>query len=304
MLQIQDLSQSKLRSSSLDKLHGQKKALELTYSGDEVYSVSEDSITEAVRKKLESITGKSIYVIDKGNSFVGDFIDDLEYSNPTEVIDLGDFKEVKFKDFSLYRETSGSGGWYPQAFMDAKEIILPPKSTVEKGQKRLYILYVGDKYFKLPELEYPKIIAQFIKWAKKKKKLTFAKADDIWNHSNNIVLADKDSYPIVRPEDPTDTDRIDWYRTGLSCDGYPARNIKTEDDLVAYNNWLLGDYKKLVEKSNAAYKKVFKNDSWRWKREMNIPIPGKLDPTPITTITQDDIDQFISEVNNRYKVSR
>lgn len=299
MLQIQDLSQSKLRSSSLDKLHGQKKALDLTYSGDKVYSVSEDSTTEAVRKKLESITGKSIYVIDKGSSFVGDFIDDLEYSNPTEVIDLGDFKEVKFKDFSLYHEKSG---WWRQTFMDAKEIILPPKSIVEKGQKRLYILYVGDKYLKLPELEYPKIIVQFIKWAKKKKKLTFAKADDIWNHSNNVVLVDKNSYPILHPEDQ-DTDRIDWYRTGLSCDGYPARNIKTEDDLVAYNNWLLGDYKKLVEKSNAAYKKAFKgNSGWKW--EMNVPIPGKLDPTEITTITQDDVDQFISEVNNRYKVSR
>ena len=282
MLQIQDLSQSKLRSSSLDKLHGQKKALDLTYSGDEICGASEDTEAEAYRKDLERITGKAIYAIDKGESFVGHFIDDLKDSNPSEVIDLGDYEEVKFKDFSLYLKKSRWWG-SRRAYMDVKEIILPPKSTVEKGQKRLYILYVGGEYFKLPELEY--------------------KADDIWNHSHNVVLVDKDSYPIVQLKDQTDTDRIDWYRTGLSGKGYPARNIKTEDDLIAYNNWLLGDYKTLVEKSNAAYKKAFKgNSGWDW--EKNVLIPGKLDPTPITTITQDDVDQFISEVNNRYKVSR
>ncbi len=297
MLDIKDLAQSKLRSPSLDKLHGQRKAIELIYSGDKVDYAYDDEVGEGLRQRLEKITGKSICIIDKGGSFVSDFFSTVDKK---ELIDLeGEFYEIKFKDFSLYLERKFTGGWI-NTFMDAREIILPPKSTVERGIKRLYILRSDSEFYALPELEYPKAIAQFLKWAKKKKKLGI-EVDDIWNHSSKIVW-----------EGENEEKRIDWIWTE-TIEGYLVKNIKTEDDLVAYNLWLQSDYKKMVEESNAGYKSWMKNsgrftkgdyNSQFWKRRYARSIPNQLIPIQITGISQADVDQYIEETNNRYKVSR
>ena len=311
MLTINDLAQSKLRSSSLDKLHGQKKAIELCYSGDEVYHVSDDARTEEIRQRLEKATGKAVYVIDKGSSFVDEFFDSISESNPTEVIDIDDeFEEIKFTDFSLYHV---KGYTYSPVFMDAREIILPPKSTVERGIKRLYIVKLDGNLYKLPELEYPKIIVQFLKWAKKKKKLAINSIDEIWNYEKKIVF--------FKAGDSLGRDgAIDWYETGdgywgnqFFCNGYPVKNLKTEDDLVNYNDWLQSDYKSIIDASNKIYKKCWQADKRTpggaryhdsfWTGRIKT-VPYKLDPTEITTITQADVDQFINEWNNKYQVKR
>lgn len=277
MLTINDLAQSKLRSSSLDKLHGQKKAIELHYEGDEVYDVSDDARTEEVRQRLEKATGKTIYVIDKGGFFVDEFFDSISESNPTEVIDInGDFEEIKFTDFSLYHV---KGFTYSPVFMDAREIILPPKSEQSRGLRRLYILAYDGKLYNLPELEYPRTIVPFLKWLKKKKKLSYTSSPMVWNGDKKIY------------DNNGDLSWIDICCGGASY-GYPIKNLKTKEDIREYNTWLLGEYKTKVEAHNKINKYT------------NLIVPvTKLNPTELS-ITQSDVDQFINEWNNKYQVKR
>lgn len=311
MLTINDLAQSKLRPASLDKLHGQRKAINLYYSGDEVYATSDDEETEKIRQELENITSKTIYVIDKGGGFVDEFFNDVKLTNPSEIIDLENFYELRFSDFSLYCQKRHH--YWHRTFMDAREIILPPKSTVKKGAKRLYIVKIDGKIYKLPELEYPKIVVQFLKWAKKKKKLAFNSIDNLWNYDKKIVYFDVDDR-LGRGG------AIDWYETdgiyygnSFFCDEYPIKNLKTEDDLKGYNVWLQSDYKSLIEASNKIYNDCWESDKktpggqkyrdFFWSDNIKT-VPGDLKPTEITVITQGDIDQFIAETNNRYQVRR
>ena len=311
MLTINDLAQSKLRSSSLDKLHGQRKAIEFRYEGSEAYDFRDDEKTESIRQELEKLTGKTICVIDKGGSFVEDFFNNIKSEKPTELIDLGDFYELKFPDFSLYYLYK-AGYYWNTTFMDAREIILPPKSTSERGQKRLYIARINRKLYKLPELEYPKTMVQFLKWAKKKKKITFDHVD-LWNYEKKLVFF-KTGDSLGR-DGAVDWDEVEggWGSNPFFCEGYPIRNLKTEDDLIQYNTWLLGDYKTTIETSNKIYNKCWKANKsnprscysdYYWERRI-IDVPDKkLNPTEITTITQADVDQFINEWNNKYQVKR
>lgn len=280
MLTINDLAQSKLRSSSLDKLHGQRKAIDFSHEGSEVYDFRDDEETEKTRQELEEITSKTICVIDKGGSFVRDFFNNVKSTNPAELIDLGDFYEIKFPEFSLYWHYK-AGYYWDATFMDAREIVLPPKSTAEKGPKRLYVLAYDGKMYNLPELEYPRAIAPFLKWLKKKKKMSYTSAPAIWNGDRKIY---------------NKKGELDWVelRCGGSCYGYPVKNLKSKDDLREYNVWLLGEYKTEVEKYNKTCGgKYFKVSS----------PTTKLDPTEID-ITQTDIDDFIKEWNNKYQVKR
>lgn len=278
MLTINDLAQSKLRSSSLDKLHGQRKAIDFSHEGSEVYDFRDDEETEKTRQELEEITSKTICVIDKGENFVRDF---FRSTNPAELIDLGDFYELKFPEFSLYWHYR-AGGWNA-TFMDAREIILPPKSTAEKGPKRLYVLAYDGKMYNLPELEYPRAISPFLKWLKKKKKMSYTSAPAIWNGDKKIH---------------DEKGELNWVELMYgSCYGYPIKNLKSKDDLREYNVWLLGEYKAEVEK----YNKTLERTYGRYLKVVSLPT--KLDPTEIA-ITQADIDDFIKEWNNKYQVKR
>ena len=73
-----------------------------------------------------------------------------------------------------------------------------------------------------------------------------------------------------------------------SCSGYiPKKNIKTESEIQ--------DYIKVLEEEGNKKNSIFKYTKTiqRWKNEINNVI-----------ITQDDINQYIAEANNRYKIYR
>lgn len=276
MISIDRFTKSKHCSSGLDKLHGQKIAKELEHYGSEVETHSDKSGEER-RKKMENIIGKHAYRVDKGEWPLSNFFDEIQESSPEEILPVGEeVEEIRFTDFSIYRFKDGYA-----IYMDAKEVILPPKTKQERGSPRLYIIAYDRKIYNLPVLEYPKSIAPFLKWLKKKKKLSYTSAPTIWNGDKTKTLYDKSG-------------NIDWValRYDCSCYGYPIKNLKTKEDIDDYNSWLMGKYKADVEKHNKT------NGDFR-----RISDPTKLNPIEID-ITQVDVNEFIDSWNNKYQVKR
>ena len=242
--------------------------------GDEVLDTYELSDLELERQEVEKAIGKYIYYIDKGNSSLHDFFDDLRVSSPEEIIKIKDgLEEIKFTDFSVYRTEK-----YWGTYMDAKEVILPPKVKQIKGSPRLYILAYNGGMYNLPVLEYPKSIAPFLKWLKKKKKISYSSKPCIWNGDKTIY--DKSG-------------NLDWVEVMYNSSyGYPIKNLKTKEDISDYNTWLLSKYKPEVERYNKSV------------RMLHLVVPtAALNPTEID-ITQADVDEFIDFWNNKYQVKR
>ena len=267
----------KFAPSSLDKIHAKKEARDFEYYGDEYVDHGVDKRGEAARLEAEKIVGKTLYVIDKGEFPLGEFCDTLDNSEFIKHSD--DLFELEFEDFSVYGNNNWYGGRWHIQYMDAKEVILPLKKDLKRGAIRLYIIYVDGKLKYLPELEYPTTIAPFLKYLKKKKKLSYLGKPMLWNSDKTIF--DKDG-------------KISYEWNWNCCKGYPMRNIKSLEGLNEYNTWLYGkEVGSLINDWNA--------DSTCYTK-IHLP-KDKLDPERID-ITQADVDDFIVEQNSRYQVKR
>ena len=73
------------------------------------------------------------------------------------------------------------------------------------------------------------------------------------------------------------------------------KNIKSEEDLIDYNGWIETEYRDWITN---VYSKEWKN-----VRVLDKSKAVKINPT-LLEIKQEDIDQFVTDYNNRFKVER
>lgn len=290
-MKIQDFLDSGFIGKTTDKLKGSSVGIDIRYSGS--YSeVSPDSYAEKARQDVSRLTGKKIWSVVKGKIASMEFLFWAVENKPDDVIYLGEgYYEVPFEEFSIYGKYSKYHLGI-EVLMDAKEVILPPKSTATLAKlSRTYVLSRADStfhYYLLPYLNYPNSLAPFIKWLGKKKKLVI-KDLVIWNKDQNIYKS------------PGAINLITWGNDVQADLGAPMRNIKTEDDLNDYNEWLEKEVGPDLEKAKASDP----GGSALWEKMVRcFHCPTKIDVVKVD-ITQSDIDDYIKEVNGpTFKVIR
>ena len=74
------------------------------------------------------------------------------------------------------------------------------------------------------------------------------------------------------------------------------KNIKSEEDLIDYNSWIETEYRDWIVN---VYNKNWTRREFQGKPERAV----KINPT-LLEIKQEDIDQFVIDYNNRFKVER
>lgn len=241
----------------LDSIHGNRGNV----PKDSYYLYEMDLKADATElEKAEHIAKEKLWLVDKGESFVYDFM------GKHDGVDLGnnctryDFEQ----DVRFYRIR------FLGIYMNVRRVVLPPKKTVEVGKtKRLYILKDWRNLYKTPMLLFPPSLKELLKWLKKKKKIKLGKDIEIWNHNETL-----DS----------------WTYTYT-----PMKNIKSEEDLIDYNNWIETEYRDWIDNVHSK--------EWRNVRGMDKSKAVKINPT-ILEITQEDVDQFVVDYNNRFSVER
>lgn len=280
-------------TSKLDSIHGNK-GLD-GYSLVVCKEAVEDKYEVSKIKAIETKVGESIFSIDKGEGPLIDFFSS-DLVKDEDVEDLGNgLWRIRFQDGINFYSTSR--WYYGDTYMNVRRIVLPPRKKVEPGKERLYILR-GDKCYKLPFLKYPSSIKDLMKWLKKKKKTSFDLSSvTLWNY-NQSIREQKYKYESDWKEgkDPKLMVPDIW-----NFSYQPVRNIKTEADIIAYNEWINTEYKAFIKDELNPY--VIKSGwSDRMKKDPSrvIPLTGLIE----IRITQTDIDQFCNEYNNRYKVER
>ena len=241
----------------LDSIHGNRGNLPENSS----YLYEMDLKADATElEKAEHMAKEKLWMIDKGASFVWEFMrrhNGEDLGNGNERYDFE--QEVRF----YYLPRLG-------LFMNVRRIVLPPKKTVEVGKtKRLYVLRDGKNLYKTPMLLFPPSPKYLIKWLREKKKIKLGKDTEIWNHNETL-----------------DT-MVHSYT--------PMKNIKSEEDLVDYNDWIETEYRDWIENVH--------NKFWTRIRVMDKSKAIKINPT-LLDIKQEDIDQFVINYNNRFKIER
>jgi hypothetical protein len=158
----------------LDSIHGNRGNV----PEDSYYLYEMDlkaDVTEL--EKAEHIAKEKLWLVDKGESFVYDFMrghNGEDLGNGNERYDFE--QEVRF--YCL----RGLG-----IYMNVRRVVLPPKKTVEVGKtKRLYILKDGRNLYKTPMLLFPPSPKDLLKWLRKKKKIKLGKDTEIWNHNETL----------------------------------------------------------------------------------------------------------------------
>jgi hypothetical protein len=212
-------------------------------------------------EKAEHIAKEKLWLVDKGESFVYDF---MRGHNGE---DLGNWNErYDFEQEVRFYRLRGLG-----IYMNVRRIVLPPKKTIEVGKtKRLYVLKDGKNLYKTPMLLFPPSPKELIKWLRKKKKIGVGKDTEIWNHNETL---DKWSFSYT-----------------------PMKNIKSEEDLTDYNGWIETEYRDWIVN---VYNKNWTRIEFQGKPERAV----KINPT-LLEIKQEDIDQFVIDYNNRFKIER
>lgn len=241
----------------LDSIHGNRGNL----PENSPYLYEMDLKADATElEKAEHMAKEKLWMIDKGESFVYDFMrghNGEDLGNGNERYDFE--QEVRF----YYLPRLG-------LFMNVRRIVLPPKKTVEVGKtKRLYVLKDGKNLYKTPMLLFPPSPKELLKWLRKKKKIKLGKDTEIWNHNETLDM---------------------WTYTYT-----PMKNIKSEEDLTDYNGWIETEYRDWIIN--------FQNKEWKNVRVLDKSKAVKINPTLIE-IKQEDIDQFVAEYNDRFKVER
>ena len=298
-MKLQEFLDSGFIGKSVDKIKGSSVGIYIDPSSREV---SADSYAEAERQKAEKLAGKKLWVINKGAYACITFFRSLAKAKSPELKPLGDgYYELPFEDFSLYHQPLDIG--WTDVYMDAREVILPPKKKAEYGQERGYIvsLIVGDidegnrsiSHYFLPYLTYPKAVHPFLEWAVKKKKLILPKGKLIlWNKNQKIETkyAKPGLYNLASWE-------IEVQSFGV---GVPISNIKTYDQISDFNNKLKNTILPTLEKSKKDLDNcprfVFDRDK--------VFCPDHIDVSELN-MTQEVVDEYMNEVNNiTYKVLR
>ena len=211
-------------------------------------------------EKAEHMAKEKLWMIDKGESFVWDFM--LEHDG----IEVEGGKMIKFEQDIRFYLFPGHG-----LYMNVRRIILPPKKTVEVGKtKRLYVLKDGKSLYKTPMLLFPPSPKELLKWLRKKKKIKVGKDTEIWNRNETL-----DKWNISYT---------------------PMKNIKSEEDLIDYNRWIETEYRDWIVN---VYNKYWTRREFQGRHERAV----KINPT-LREIKQEDIDQFVIDYNNRFKVER
>ena len=211
-------------------------------------------------EKAEHIAKEKLWMIDKGESFVYDFMRGHE----VEEMEGGGRKYEFEQDVRFY--------YFPRLglFMNVRRIVLPPKKTVEVGKtKRLYVLKDGKNLYKTPMLLFPPSPKELLKWLRKKKKIGVGTDTEIWNHNETLDF---------------------WTYTYT-----PMKNIKSEEDLIDYNGWIETEFRDWITNVH--------NKEWSNVRAMDKSKAVKINPT-LLEIKQEDIDQLVTEYNNRFKIER
>ena len=241
----------------LDSIHGNRGNL----PENSPYLYEMDLKADATElEKAEHMAKEKLWMIDKGGSFVWDFM--LEHDG----IEIEGGKMIKFEQDIRFYLFPGHG-----LYMNVRRIILPPKKTVEVGKtKRLYVLKDGKSLYKTPMLLFPPSPKELLKWLRKKKKIKVGKDTEIWNRNETL---DK------------------WYISYT-----PMKNIKSEEDLIDYNSWIETEYRDWIVN---VYNKYWTRREFQGKPERAV----KINPT-LLEIKQEDIDQFVIDYNNRFKVER
>ena len=285
-MNIQDFIDSGFIGKSVDKIKGSSVGIFIDQGSKEVYA---DSSAEAERQEVEKLTGKKIWVVVKGTSACRDFIKSLiDVKNPEVKQIGGGYYEVPFDDFSLYHKPLDVA--WSEVLMDAREVILPPKKTIEYGPSRGYVVSVRGttsfKYYFCPYLQYPASFAPFFKWLVKKKKITISKGE---------------AQPLVWNKDKLPKNLIEWYHQTMFLTGVPMKNIKAEDDLEIYNEWL----KTVVVPYLDSMKKKDGGKTFGQEWLDHISCPDNVSFTVLTGITQEVVDEYMKEANGVvYKVLR
>lgn len=184
-------------------------------------------------KVVEKYTGETVYDLIKGEFPLMKFLqDNLDKSTLiTSNIDLTYYKNLElrklsFEDFNVYFFTyvSGVSGniRVGSVYMNVKRVDLPPKNEIKPAKdSRLYIFRgkEDDKIYKLPFLNYPSNISDFVKWLKKNKKISVT-PKEFWNKKDNI------------------SNWGEWMKEHY----IPKFNLKTQDDIANYIEYLENDY--------------------------------------------------------------
>jgi hypothetical protein len=245
-------------TGKLDSIHGNRGNV----PEDSYYLYEMDLKADATElEKAEHIAKEKLWLVDKGESFVYDFMrghNGEDLGNGNERYDFE--QEVRF--YCL----RGLG-----IYMNVRRIVLPPKKTVEVGKtKRLYVLRDGREFWKTPSLLFPSSPKDLLKWLRKKKKIKLGKDTEIWNHNETL----------------------DKWRISYT----PMKNIKSEEDLSDYNGWIETEYRDWIVN---VYNKNWTRIEFQGKPERAV----KINPI-LLEIKQEDIDQFVIDYNNRFKIER
>lgn len=281
-------------TTKLDSLHGNKGAN--TYDLICQYGYSEDEHEVKNLKALETKLGESLWHVDKGESALVSLIGSLDPDK-----DLGEKNGIKYlcfeQDVRVY--IGGSRSWSYELYMNVRRVVLPPKKPIEtKGKERLWIYYWNGAYYKLPFLKYPSSVKDFLKWLGKKKLISAKPSEiEIWN-KNVSVTKEEEIYDMSDPC-PRSPKGIASVPDTYINQHKPMRNIKTESELKAYNEWLLGEHKTWIKK---VYNPYSKKNSWHGST-INPDTITELKPIEVP-ITQDTIDKFVSEYNGKFKIER
>lgn len=229
-----------------------------------------DEYTKDLIKQLESITGETLYAIEHGCSQIMDFISNLEKNAPNEL-------KIVYDDMAnnnvMIKE------------LDLKDF-------------KIYSKIYYNKYYDREGL----IVFMNVK----KVDLPFLKKTTLSNESRIYITLDEDynvyKFPFLNYPTPI-KDFFKWLKKkkkisekvkivfdrNESFDRYsgwiPKKNIKTESEIQ--------DYIEENERNNNNKNSIYTNTIQRWKNEIKD-----------VTITQDDINQYITEANNRYKIYR
>ena len=275
-------------TTKLDSIHGNK--------GLDQYSliVNKEAITdktaEGFIQSLEKLTGENLFQVDKGDSALYKFEKGVVETDEESV---GKFKRVRFEGgVNIYFGKQEGDGIY----MNVRRIVLPPMKEVKISAKpRLFILQRYETYkdgsrkpdtfslYKLPSLRYPGSIKDLLKWLKKKKKIKSGGEYRIWNTCQDVY--EKDGTLEIS--------------IACSYGYYPQRNLKTENDIEGYIEFLKADWKETIR----TYNEKIRGDWFCFSRikEINPEVVNSFNPVEIN-ITQEDVNEFLKEYNSRFKI--
>lgn len=260
----------------LDSLYGSQTVVR---EGEGFYEIP-DRVKE-IMQRISEMTGDKIYLLDKGGTVLLKMYEANELE--IEPIDEGGNIEVaRYHDFNVYFVSSST--WFEfNGFINVKEVILPPEKDIEKNDiPRAYLLKsksefkknikVKDaKFYILPELNYPKSkFPDFLKFLKKQIK-GFPKIDKVFDKNEN----------------PKNVYFFD----------IPKKNLKSIIDIRMY----------LSSISDKSYRKelipiVGEKDA-DYMSNVGVELLKNGEPE-ILPVTQDMINKFLKEINNRYSVIR